>query len=88
MLNSLKDNILDESFRVPANRRVVIEIGEKLKLDRNQLAMEPFGSNMSFMVVDMFHQSASDELISRNCLSPRSRSIPVPKHATPSGGFM
>lgn len=65
VLNSLTGDMLDESFRVLADRGIMIEIGKKDILDRNSLSMEPFDRNISFIGVDMSHQRASDELISR-----------------------
>ena len=65
ILNSLTGDLLDESWRCIANGGVMIEIGKKDMLDRNSLAMEPFGRNATYRGFDMSHKDVSDILIAR-----------------------
>ncbi|TDZ40460.1 Highly reducing polyketide synthase [Colletotrichum spinosum] len=65
ILNSLTGDMLDESFRILADRGIMVEIGKKDILDCNSLAMEPFDRNISLRAVDMSHQRAPDHLIPR-----------------------
>ncbi|KAI0467452.1 PKSKA1 [Xylaria cf. heliscus] len=65
VLNSLTGDMLDESFRILSDGGIFLEIGKKDILDRNSLAMEPFDRNISFRSVDMSHERASDDLVSR-----------------------
>jgi NADPH:quinone reductase-like Zn-dependent oxidoreductase len=68
ILNSLTGDMLDESFRILADRGILVEIGKKDILDQNGLAMEPFDRNISFRGDDMSHQRVSDGLISQYVL--------------------
>lgn len=65
VLNSLTGDMLDVSFRILADGGVMVEIGKKDILDRNNLAMEQFDRNISFKAVDMSHQRAPDHLVAR-----------------------
>ncbi|KAI0439056.1 PKSKA1 [Xylaria telfairii] len=65
VLNSLTGEMLDESFRILSDGGTFIEIGKRDILDRNSLAMEPFDRNISFRSVDMSHERAPDDLVSR-----------------------
>ncbi|KAI1163548.1 PKSKA1 [Nemania serpens] len=65
VLNSLIGDLLDESFRILSDGGTMIEIGKRDILDRNSLAMEPFDRNISFRSVDMSHERAPDQLVSR-----------------------
>lgn len=65
IINSLTGELLDESWRCIANGGTMVEIGKKDMLDRNSLAMEPFGRNASYRGFDMSHKHVSDKLISR-----------------------
>ena len=48
ILNFLTGNLLYESWRCIADRGVLLEIGKKDMLDRNNLSMEPFCRNASW----------------------------------------
>lgn len=65
IINSLTGDLLDESWRCIANGGTMVEIGKKDVLDRNSLAMEPFGRNASYRGFDMSHEHVSETLISR-----------------------
>lgn len=65
VLNSLIGDMLDESFRILSDGGTMIEIGKRDILDRNSLPMEPFDRNISFRSVDMSHERAPDQLVSR-----------------------
>lgn len=65
ILNSLTGDLLDESWRCIAPGGTMVELGKKDMLDRNFLAMEPFGRNASFRCFDMSHKHVSDALIAR-----------------------
>ena len=65
VLNSLTGDLLDQSWRCIATGGTMIELGKKDMLDRNLLAMEPFGRNASFRCFDMSHKHVSDALIAR-----------------------
>ncbi len=61
VLNSLTGDLLDASWRIVADGGTMIEIGKRDILDRNALAMEPFGRNCSFRALDMsFSKSLED----------------------------
>lgn len=65
IINSLTGDLLDESWRCIADGGTMVEIGKKDILDRNSLAMEPFGRNATYRGFDMSHEHVSDSLISR-----------------------
>ncbi|TGJ81907.1 hypothetical protein E0Z10_g6842 [Xylaria hypoxylon] len=65
VLNSLTGDMLDEGFRILADGGVMVEIGKKDILDRNNLPMAPFDRNVSFRAVDMSPEKVSDALSSR-----------------------
>ena len=75
ILNSLTGDLLDESWRDESwrdeswrcigNGGIMIEIGKKDMLDRNFLAMEPFGRNATYRGFDMSHKHVTDTLIAR-----------------------
>ncbi|KAI0603270.1 PKSKA1 [Biscogniauxia sp. FL1348] len=65
VLNSLTGDMLSESFRILADGGIMVEIGKKDILDRNNLAMAPFDRNISFRAVDMSPERVSDALASR-----------------------
>ncbi|KAI0533592.1 PKSKA1 [Xylaria digitata] len=65
ILNSLTGDMLDEGFRILADGGVMVEIGKKDILDRNNLPMAPFDRNVSFRAVDMSPEKVSDALSSR-----------------------
>ncbi|AEO62906.1 polyketide synthase [Thermothielavioides terrestris NRRL 8126] len=52
VINSLTGDMLDASWRIVADGGTMIEIGKRDILDRNALAMEPFGRNCSFRALD------------------------------------
>ena len=53
VLNSLTGDMLDASWRLLADGGTMVEIGKRDILDRNALAMEPFGRNCSFRALDI-----------------------------------
>ena len=55
VLNSLTGDLLDASWRLLADGGTLVEIGKRDILDRNALAMEPFGRNCSFRALDLSH---------------------------------
>ncbi|KAI0968591.1 putative polyketide synthase [Xylaria arbuscula] len=63
ILNSLTGDLLDESWRVIADGGIMVEIGKKDILDRNNLAMEPFNRNASFRALDLSHKEITDDTI-------------------------
>ena len=63
ILNSLTGDLLDESWRICADGGIMVEIGKKDVLDRNNLSMEPFDRNCSFRALDFSHKTISDVLI-------------------------
>ncbi|KAL2126805.1 hypothetical protein VTI74DRAFT_212 [Chaetomium olivicolor] len=63
VLNSLTGDMLDESFRILRDGGIMVEIGKRDILDRNNLAMTPFDRNISFRAVDLSPERASDELV-------------------------
>jgi NADPH:quinone reductase-like Zn-dependent oxidoreductase len=65
VLNSLVGDMLDESFRILADGGIMVELGKRDVLDRNNLPMAPFDRNSSFRAVDLSPEKASDALISR-----------------------
>lgn len=65
ILNSLTGAMLEESWRIIADRGNMIEIGKKDILDRNNLPMDPFNRNASFRAIDMSHKSIDDPLTGR-----------------------
>ncbi|KAF2967866.1 hypothetical protein GQX73_g5699 [Xylaria multiplex] len=65
VLNSLTGDMLDEGFRILADGGVMVEIGKKDILDRNNLSMTPFDRNISFRAVDMSPEKVTDALSSR-----------------------
>ena len=66
VLNSLTGDMLDESFRILADGGIMVEIGKKDILDRNNLPMAPFDRNVSFRAVDLSPERAPDALVSRH----------------------
>jgi NADPH:quinone reductase and related Zn-dependent oxidoreductases len=66
VLNSLTGDMLDESFRILADGGIMVEIGKKDILDRNNLPMAPFDRNISFRAVDLSPERAPDALVSRH----------------------
>lgn len=63
VLNSLTGDMLDASWRTVADGGIMIEIGKRDILDRNALAMEPFGRNCSFRSLDIsFGRNLKDAL--------------------------
>ncbi|KAI1319318.1 putative polyketide synthase [Xylariaceae sp. FL0255] len=66
VLNSLTGDLLDESWRLVADGGTMVEIGKRDIVDRNTLAMEPFGRNCSFRAVDFSYVATiSNELVGR-----------------------
>nr|BAM77409.1 polyketide synthase [Talaromyces purpureogenus] len=65
VLNSLVGDMLDESFRILADGGIMVELGKRDVLDRNNLPMAPFDRNSSFRAVDLSPEKASDALVSR-----------------------
>lgn len=65
ILNSLTGNLLDASWRCIATGGTKVELGKEDMLDRNYLAMEPFGRNASYRCFDMSHKHVSDALTAR-----------------------
>ncbi len=65
ILNSLTEDLLEESWRCIAPSGTMVELGKKDMLDRNYLSMEPFGRNASYRCFDMSHKEVSDQLIAR-----------------------
>ncbi|KAI1131759.1 hypothetical protein F5Y10DRAFT_285688 [Nemania abortiva] len=64
VLNSLTGELLDASWRLVADGGTMVEIGKRDIVDRNVLAMEPFGRNCSFHAVDMsYTKNITDALI-------------------------
>ena len=57
ILNFLTGDLLDESWRIIADRGILLEVGKKDILDRNNLSMEPFSRNASYRAFDMSHPS-------------------------------
>jgi hypothetical protein len=64
-LNSLSNEMLDESWRCIADNGTFVEIGKKDMLDRNSLSMEPFCRNASYRAIDMSHDSIPLATIAR-----------------------
>ena len=65
ILNSLTGDLLDASWRCIAPGGTMVELGKKDMLDRNTLAMEPFGRNASYRCFDMSHEQVTDTVIGR-----------------------
>ncbi|TVY39994.1 Fumagillin dodecapentaenoate synthase [Lachnellula occidentalis] len=65
ILNSLTGDVLDESFRVLADRGIMVELGKRDVLDRNSLPWAPFDRNSSFRAVDLSPERATDSLVAR-----------------------
>ncbi|TVY83046.1 Fumagillin dodecapentaenoate synthase [Lachnellula suecica] len=65
ILNSLSGDLLDESWRVLADRGTMVDIGKKDIVSRNNISMEPFDRNTSFRAIDMSHERTPDHLVSR-----------------------
>ncbi|RYP64884.1 hypothetical protein DL771_008561 [Monosporascus sp. 5C6A] len=65
VLNSLTGDMLEESFRILADRGTMVDIGKKDILNRNSLPMEPFDRNISFRSVDMSYERTPEPLVSR-----------------------
>lgn len=65
VLNSLIGDMLDESFRILAVGGIMIDLGKRDVLDRNNLPMAPFDRNCSFTAVDLSPERAPDALVSR-----------------------
>lgn len=65
ILNSLVGDMLDESFRILADGGIMVELGKRDVLDRNNLPMAPFDRNSSFRAVDLSPEKASDALVAR-----------------------
>ncbi|GIZ44216.1 hypothetical protein CKM354_000742000 [Cercospora kikuchii] len=66
ILNSLTGDMLDESFRVLADGGIMVEIGKKDIIERNNLTMMPFDRNISFRAVDLSPERAPDALVARH----------------------
>jgi NADPH:quinone reductase-like Zn-dependent oxidoreductase/acyl transferase domain-containing protein/NAD(P)-dependent dehydrogenase (short-subunit alcohol dehydrogenase family) len=62
VLNFLTGDLLDESWRCLAPGGVLLEIGKKDIVDRNQLSMEPFNRNCSYRAIDVSHPSIDQDL--------------------------
>ncbi|KAI1765524.1 PKSKA1 [Hypoxylon sp. FL1150] len=65
VLNSLVGDMMDESFRILADGGIMVELGKRDVLDRNNLPMAPFDRNSSFRAVDLSPEKASDALVAR-----------------------
>ncbi|KAH7307967.1 KR domain-containing protein [Stachybotrys elegans] len=52
-MNSLTGALLDESWRLLADKGTFLEIGKKDIVDRNSLAMEPFDRNCTYRGIDI-----------------------------------
>ncbi|KAH6612780.1 PKSKA1, partial [Chaetomium sp. MPI-SDFR-AT-0129] len=65
VLNSLTGDMLAESFRILRDNGIMVEIGKRDILDRNDLPMAPFDRNISFRAVDFSPERAPDALVSR-----------------------
>lgn len=65
VLNSLTGDMLVESFRILRDGGIMVEIGKRDILDRNDLPMAPFDRNITFRAVDFSPERASDALVSR-----------------------
>ncbi|KAK8135250.1 beta-ketoacyl synthase domain-containing protein [Apiospora sp. TS-2023a] len=66
VLNSLAGELLDTSWRIVADGGTMVEIGKRDILDRNSLAMEPFGRNCSFRAVDLScNKHITDSMVAR-----------------------
>ncbi|RDA88311.1 hypothetical protein CP532_6585, partial [Ophiocordyceps camponoti-leonardi (nom. inval.)] len=63
ILNSLTGDLLDASWRCIADGGTMVELGKKDHLDRNMLAMEPFGRNASYRCFDLSHKQVTDTVI-------------------------
>ncbi|OTB08290.1 hypothetical protein M426DRAFT_52354 [Hypoxylon sp. CI-4A] len=63
ILNSLTGDLLDASWRCIADGGTMVELGKKDHIDRNSLAMEPFGRNASYRCFDMSHKHVTDHTI-------------------------
>ncbi|GAW17842.1 hypothetical protein ANO14919_073090 [Xylariales sp. No.14919] len=64
VLNSLTGELLDLSWRLVADGGTMVEIGKRDIVERNTLAMEPFGRNCSIHAVDMsYTKTITDALI-------------------------
>lgn len=53
ILNSLSDELLDESWRCIADNGIFVEIGKKDMEARSNLSMEPFCRNASYRAIDI-----------------------------------
>lgn len=65
IINTLTEDLLDESWRCIATGGTMVELGKKDMIDRNFLSMEPFGRNASYRAFDLSHKSVTDQLIGR-----------------------
>ncbi|KAM3420749.1 hypothetical protein BST61_g3997 [Cercospora zeina] len=78
VLNSLTGDMLDESLRVLADGGVMVEIGKKVIIERNNLTMMPFDRNISFRAVDLSPELAPDALVARHLAKLYSGSDSIP----------
>jgi NADPH:quinone reductase-like Zn-dependent oxidoreductase len=65
IVNTLTDELLDDSWRCIATGGTMVELGKKDMLDRSFLSMEPFLRNASYRAFDSSHACVTDQLISR-----------------------
>lgn len=65
IINTLTEDLLDESWRCIATGGTMVELGKKDLLDRNFLSMEPFQRNASYRAFDLSHICVTDQLIDR-----------------------
>jgi NADPH:quinone reductase-like Zn-dependent oxidoreductase len=63
ILNSLTGDMLDESFQILADGGIMVELGKRDVLDRNNLPLAPFDRNVSFRAVDLSPEKATDSLV-------------------------
>ncbi|KAL5454073.1 hypothetical protein PMIN06_005174 [Paraphaeosphaeria minitans] len=65
ILNSLTGDTLDESFRVLGDGGMMVELGKRDVLDRNNLPFAPFDRNSSFRAIDLSPEKAADSLVAQ-----------------------